>query len=296
MTITLENKQGLIAGDGILPVRMAQYAKENGFEVVCISLSRDNVRDLKKYCSKVYSCHPGEVNKIESILKDEQIKQLTFLGKVHKKVLLQLHKFDKRAIDLIKDAVRLNDDQVMLMIVQELAKIGVEVLDQTIFIKNLMIPAGVLGKHKPTKEQMDDVNYGFWLAKEMGKIDVGQSVVIKDKMIMAVEAIEGTDSCIKRGAKLAKRGAVIVKVAKPKQDKRFDIPAIGMKTLRTMRCKRASLIAVEANETIIVDQEKVIKYADEHNIVIMAVRIQICCFYSPRISLCYTQRLEGSYL
>ena len=264
MTITLENKQGLIAGDGILPVRMAQYAKENGFEVVCISLSRDNVRDLKKYCSKVYSCHPGEVNKIESILRDEQIKQLTFLGKVHKKVLLQLHKFDKRAIDLIKDAVRLNDDQVMLMIVQELAKIGVEVLDQTIFIKNLMIPAGVLGKHKPTKEQMDDVNYGFWLAKEMGKIDVGQSVVIKDKMIMAVEAIEGTDSCIKRGA-------VIVKVAKPKQDKRFDIPAIGMKTLRTMRCKRASLIAVEANETIIVDQEKVIKYADEHNIVIMAV-------------------------
>ena len=271
MTITLENKQGLIAGDGILPVRMAQYAKENGFEVVCISLSRDNVRDLKKYCSKVYSCHPGEVNKIESILRDEQIKQLTFLGKVHKKVLLQLHKFDKRAIDLIKDAVRLNDDQVMLMIVQELAKIGVEVLDQTIFIKNLMIPAGVLGKHKPTKEQMDDVNYGFWLAKEMGKIDVGQSVVIKDKMIMAVAAIEGTDSCIKRGAKLAKRGAVIVKVAKPKQDKRFDIPAIGMKTLRTMRCKRASLIAVEANETIIVDQEKVIKYADEHNIVIMAV-------------------------
>ena len=271
MTITLENKQGLIAGDGILPVRMAQYAKENGFEVVCISLSRDNVRDLKKYCSKVYSCHPGEVNKIESILRDEQIKQLTFLGKVHKKVLLQLHKFDKGAIDLIKDAVRLNDDQVMLMIVQELAKIGVEVLDQTIFIKNLMIPAGVLGKHKPTKEQMDDVNYGFWLAKEMGKIDVGQSVVIKDKMIMAVEAIEGTDSCIKRGAKLAKRGAVIVKVAKPKQDKRFDIPAIGMKTLRTMRCKRASLIAVEANETIIVDQEKVIKYADEHNIVIMAV-------------------------
>ena len=271
MTITLEKKQGLIARDGILPVRMAQYAKENGFEVVCISLSRDNVRDLKKYCSKVYSCHPGEVNKIESILRDEQIKQLTFLGKVHKKVLLQLHKFDKRAIDLIKDAVRLNDDQVMLMIVQELAKIGVEVLDQTIFIKNLMIPAGVLGKHKPTKEQMDDVNYGFWLAKEMGKIDVGQSVVIKDKMIMAVEAIEGTDSCIKRGAKLAKRGAVIVKVAKPKQDKRFDIPAIGMKTLRTMRCKRASLIAVEANETIIVDQEKVIKYADEHNIVIMAV-------------------------
>ncbi len=271
MSITLENKQGLIAGDGILPVRMAQYAKENGFEVVCISLAKDNVRDLKKYCSKVYSCHPGEVNKIEAILKDEQIKQMTFLGKVHKKVLLQLHRFDKRAIDLIKEASRLNDDQVMLMVVEELKKIGVEVLDQTIFIKNLMIPAGVLGKHKPTEAQMNDVNYGFWLAKEMGKLDVGQSVVIKDKMIMAVEAIEGTDVCIKRGAKLAKCDAVVVKVSKPKQDKRFDIPAIGMKTLRTMSHYHANLIAVEANETIIVDQEKVIKYADEHNIVVMAV-------------------------
>ena len=271
MSITLESKQGLIAGDGSLPVKMAQYAKENGFEVICISLAKDNLRELKKYCSKVYSCHPGEVNKIEKILQDEQIKQMTFLGKVHKKVLLQLHKFDKRAIDLIKEASRLNDDQVMLMIVEELSKIGIEVLDQTIFIKNLMIPAGVLGKHKPTEAQMSDVNYGFWLAKEMGKLDVGQSVVIKDKMIMAVEAIEGTDVCIKRGAKLAKEGAVVVKVSKPKQDKRFDIPAIGMRTLRTMSYRHASLIAVEANETIIVDQEKVIKYADEHNIVIMAV-------------------------
>lgn len=271
MSITLENKQGLIAGDGILPIRMAQHAKENGFEVVCISLANDNLHDLKKYCSKVYSCHPGEVNKIEKILRDENIKQLSFLGKVHKKVLLQLNKFDKRAIDLIKEATRLNDDQVMLMIVEELAKIGIEVLDQTIFIKNLMIPAGVLGKHKPSAQQMEDVNYGFWLAKEMGKLDVGQSVVIKNKMIMAVEAIEGTDVCIKRGSKLAKEGAVIVKVAKPKQDKRFDIPAIGMKTLRTISHYRGSLIAVEANETIIVDQEKVVKYADEHDIVIMAV-------------------------
>lgn len=271
MSITLESKQGLIAGDGILPIRMAQYAKENGFEVVCISLAKDNVRELKKYCSKVYSCHPGEVDRIESILKEEALKQITFLGKVHKKVLLEPHKFDKRARDLIKEALRLNDDQVMLMIVDELSKIGIEVLDQTIFIKNLMIPAGVLGKHKPTPAQMEDVNYGFWLAKEMGKLDVGQSVVIKDKMIMAVEAIEGTDVCIKRGSKLAKEGAVIVKVSKPKQDKRFDIPAIGMRTLRTMSRKHAGLIAVEANETIIVDQEKVVKYADEHNIVIMAV-------------------------
>lgn len=271
MSIMLEHKQGLIAGDGILPIEMARHAKENGFEVVCISLANDNIKELKKYCSKVYPCHPGEMTKIEKILADEELKQATFLGKVHKRVLLQLHKFDKRAIEILKTVKRLNDDEVMLLIVKEFEKRGITVLDQTIFIKNLMIPSGVLGKLKPSESQIEDVNYGFWLAKEMGKIDVGQSVVIKDKMAMAVEAIEGTDMCIKRGAKYAKKDAVVVKVSKPSQDKRFDIPAIGLRTLKTMKKYKASLIAVEANETIIVNQEKVIKYADDNNIVIMAV-------------------------
>lgn len=271
MTLELEQKQGLIAGDGQLPVKMAQQAKENGFEIVCISLSDDNYRDLKKYCSKVYSCAPGEPLKIEKILKDEEIKQLTFLGKVSKSILVKRPKFDKKAIEFFKKAVRLNDDKVMLMIIEELEQIGVTVLDQTIFIKNLMIPSGVLGKVQPTKDQIDDVNYGYEIAKEIGKLDIGQSVIVKDKMIMAVEAIEGTDKCIVRGCKLAKKDAVIVKVAKPKQDKRFDIPAIGLKTLKTMQKCKARLIAVEAGETIIVDQEKTIQYSDKHGIVIMAI-------------------------
>ena len=233
-------------------------------------MTKSNYKPLMDAGVKIYQFTPGFIHSKE-ILVDEEIKQATFLGKVHKKVLLQLYKFDSRAIELLKTMTRLNDDEVMLLIVREFEKIGSTVLDQTIFIKNLMIPAGVLGKHKPTKEQMEDVNYGFWLAKEMGGVDVGQSVVIKDKMIMAVEAIEGTDVCIKRGAKLAKKNAVVVKVAKPKQDKRFDIPAVGMRTLRTMKKYKANLLAVEAKETIIVDQEKVIQYADKNNIVIMAV-------------------------
>lgn len=271
MAIILEKKQGLIAGDGLLPVKMAQYAKENGFEVVAISLSNDNYRELKKYCSKVYSFCPGEALKIEKALKEEGIKQLTFLGKVSKSIILKRPKFDSKALDFIKRAVRLNDDKVMLMLIEELENIGITIIDQTTFIKNLMIPSGVLGKVQPTKEQAEDVNYGYWLAKETGKLDIGQSVVIKDKMIMAVEAIEGTDKCIRRGCKLAKKDACVIKVAKPNQDKRFDIPAIGLRTLKTMRKYKASLIAVEAGETIIVDQEAVIKYADKHNIVIMAV-------------------------
>ena len=271
MTLKLEKKQGLIAGDGLLPIKMAQHAKENGFEVVAISLSSDNCNELKKYCSKVYSFAVGEVNKIEQMLKDEEIKQITFIGKVNKRILLKRPKMDSRAVELLKQAIRLNDDQLMLMIIEELEKLGITIIDQTTFIKNLMIPKGVLGKVKPTEEQIADVNYGYWLAKETGKLDIGQSVVIKNKMIMAVEAIEGTDKCIKRGSRLARGGASIIKVAKPKQDQRFDIPAIGLKTLKVMKRYKSSLIAVEAGKTIIVDQEEVIKFADKHNIVIMAV-------------------------
>jgi len=271
MSVALEHKQGLIAGDGLLPVKMAQYARDNGFEVVAISLSGDNYKQLKKYCSKVYSFSPGEALKIEETLKNEGIKQITFLGKVSKTILLKRPKFDAKAVEFVKKAMRLNDDKVMLMIIEELENIGITILDQTLFIKNLMIPSGVLGNVQPTQEQVDDVNYGYWLAKESGKLDIGQSVVIKDKMIMAVEAIEGTDKCIRRGGKLAKKHSRVIKVAKPNQDKRFDIPAIGLKTLKVMKKYKADLIAVEAGETIIVDQEKVVKYANKHNIVVMAV-------------------------
>lgn len=271
MSITLEQKQALIAGDGQLPVRMAEQAVKNGLEVICISLSNDNYKDLKKVCSKVYSMAPGELLKIKKTLADEDVHQLTFLGKVHKGLILRRPKFDSRAIEVLKSAKKLNDDQVMLLIVKELESIGVTVLDQTLFIKNLMIPAGVLGDLKPTDEQINDVQYGYTMAKEMGKLDIGQSVVIKDKMIMAVEAIEGTDKCIERGGKIAKKGGVVVKVAKPQQDKRFDIPAIGLNTLRTMKKYKLSVIAVEANETIIVEQDEVIKFANKNNIVVMAV-------------------------
>lgn len=271
MAITLDSKIGLIAGNGQLPVIWAKNAQTNGIDVVTISLSADNKKDLKKYCSVVYDFGPGQIEKISQTLQKENIKQLAFIGKVHKGLVLRRPKFDAKAIELLKQAKRLNDDAVMLMAVSELEKIGITVLDQTIFIKELMAAPGVLGKHKPTKEQEDDANYGFWVAKAMGQVDIGQTVVIKDKMVMAVEAIEGTDKCIERGAKIAKKGAVIAKTAKPSQDLRFDVPAVGLATLKMMKKHKASVIAVEAGKTIIVDQQKTIEYADANNIVVMAI-------------------------
>ena len=271
MSIELENKQGLIAGNGQFPVQLAKNAKENGFEVIAISLSSDNRNELKKYCSKVYDFAPGEVLKIKNALLENEIKQLTFIGKVSKSLVVKRPRFDSLAVEFLKQAKRLNDDAIMLFLVNELDKIGITVLDQTIFIKNLMVPRGVLGKIQPTEAQLADVEYGYKIAKEMGELDIGQSVVIKDRMIMAIEAIEGTDKCIKRGCKLGKKDSIIVKVSKPKQDKRFDIPAFGLNTLKTMKKYKASLIAVEANETILVDHKKTIEFADKNNIIVMAV-------------------------
>ncbi len=271
MSIELDRKQGLIAGKGRLPVELAKNAKENGFDVIAISLSDDNKKELKNYCLKVYDCAPGQVQRIKDTLIENEIKQLTFIGKVEKSIVVKRPKFDSLAFEFLKQIKRLNDDAIMLFLVDELSKIGITVLDQTIFIKNLMIPRGILGKVQPTEAQLIDVEYGYKIAKEMGELDIGQSVVIKDRMIMAIEAIEGTDKCIKRGCKLGKKDSIIVKVSKPNQDKRFDIPAFGLDTLKNMKKYKANLIAVEANETILVDSKKTIEFADKNNIVVMAV-------------------------
>lgn len=275
--LVLEKKQCLIAGDGFLPIELAKKVKENGLDLVIISLSTDNKKELSKIADKFYVCLPGEVKKIRQIIIDEGIKQVSFIGKVSKTLIAKSFlKLDKMARDILlkvltDDKIRLNDDSIMLLAVEELRKVGAEVLDQTIFIKHLMVSNGVLGNIKPTEDQLKDIEYGYETAKNMGKLDIGQSVVVKNKMIMAVEAIEGTDKCIIRGCKLAEKGAVIVKVAKPSQDKRFDIPAIGLNTLKKIKRYKGSVLAVEAGETIIIDKKEVIEYANKHNIVVVAV-------------------------
>lgn len=270
--LVLEHKQCLIAGDGNLPVAMAKSAKQNGFEIVCISLSSDNFKELKKYCSKVVSYGPGQVDSIKKFLIEEQVHQLTFLGKVSKTMLIKRPRLERTAINLLKEMKKLNDDAIMLKIIEQMEEIGITILDQTIFIKNLMVQKGVLTKLAPTEAQNLDIDYGFKIAKQMGGLDIGQSVVMKDRMIMAIEAIEGTDKCIKRGCKLArKKNAIVVKVSKPAQDKRFDIPAVGLKTIKTMKKYGANVLALESGETIIVNQDKMVDYANKHNMVIVAL-------------------------
>ena len=153
----------------------------------------------------------------------------------------------------------------------ELAKDGLHVLDQTKYLKLMMPGPGVFTRKKPTEQQLKDVAFGFKAAKLIGGMDLGQTVVVKNQAVMAVEAIEGTDACIKRGGQLARGDAVVVKTAKPNQDLRFDVPAVGLTTLKSMEESGCRVLAIEAYRTIFAEKEKVLKEADKKGIVILAV-------------------------
>lgn len=267
----LNKTLGLIAGDGELPISLAKNASEKDHEIIAVSLSPSNKRGLEKHCKKVYSCGPGEVQKIIDLLHKESIEQLVFIGKVSKTMLFRNPRLDSKAIELIKEAKRLNDDAVMLKIVEELEKENISVMDQTIFLKEYFPQKSVIGKHLPDESQKIDIEYGFQIAKAIGGLDLGQTVVVQNKMVLAVEAIEGTDKAIKRGCKLGNKNAVVVKVSKPEQDKRFDVPTVGLRTLKNIKRHGGKVLAVEANETFVVEKEKMIEYANKNNMVFIAV-------------------------
>lgn len=270
MDTILSQKIGLIAGEGELPLKFAKSATGQGFEVVAISVTPSGTGKLKETCSSVYSKGPGEVQAMIDIMKGHGINQITFLGKVHKGLLFRPI-LDSRARGMIKDVKRLNDDAVMLRIIKELEGEDISVLDQTIFLKDFFPQKGLIGKIEPTENQMIDIEYGFHIAKEIGRLDLGQSVVVQDRMVLAVETIEGTDKTIERGCKMGSKGATVVKVSKPEQDKRFDVPTVGLRTMQTMKKHGAKVLAVEANETFAIEIEKMIEFANRHKMVFIAV-------------------------
>ena len=262
---------GLIAGDGELPVSLAKNASKNGHEIIAISLSPTNKKELEPHCKKVYSCCAGEVQKMVNIAHQEDITQITFVGKVSKTMLLRNLRLDSRAISLLKQTKRLNDDALMLKLIESLAEDNLEVIDQTLFLKEYFPQKGIIGKYSPDDLQQIDIEYGFQIAKGIGGLDLGQTVVVQNKMVLAVEAIEGTDRCIERGCKLGNKNATVVKVSKPEQDKRFDIPAVGLRTLKNMHKFGGKVLAIEAGETFAVEKDKMIEFADKNKMVFIAV-------------------------
>lgn len=252
----------LIAGAGDLPLILARAAKAQDVSFIAVALTEAAIAPLEDLADKVYRISIGQIGKIIKTVKKEDIDNVLFIGKVKKDLLFEKIRFDLKALKLLATLKNRNDDTIMLAIVRELANEGIEVMDQTIYLRDLMPKASVLTKKKLKKNEWDDIHYGMEMAKKAAGLDIGQTVVVKDKAIMAVEAIEGTDEAIIRGGLLARNGAVVAKVAKPNQDPRFDVPVVGHTTLESMVKGGATVLAIEAGKTLMLDKENIVKEAD----------------------------------
>lgn len=261
---------GLIAGYGRLPLIAYNKLKERYDKVVVVSLAEEVTVDFSSVAENLHQFSVGQVGKIIKTLKSEGVQDILFAGKVNKTLLYKNLKLDLTAIKLLWALENRNDDTIMLKIVEELQKHGIGVLKQSDILKDLFFPEGVISKKKPNKAIMDDVAFGYKVAKVLGSVDVGQTVVVKNKAVMALEAIEGTDATIERGCRLAKEGAVVVKVAKPKQDERFDIPTVGIDTLKKILDNKGVCLAIEAGTTIVVEIDEVKKFCDENKLVMIS--------------------------
>ena len=267
-------KVGLLAGVGHLPVEAARMAANFGLEVYAVALLPGVDEELKAAVKDYAAISVARIGEIIDYLKEKEITKVTMLGKVTKELLFSgglQQPPDETAMRILASLPDYKDDTIMNAFVAELAKNGMTAFDQTMLIRMLLPQPGVLTKREPSEAEKADMEFGLELARAIGGLDVGQTVVVKDRAAMALEAIEGTDACIRRGGELARGGAVVCKAAKPNQDLRFDVPTVGTATIESMIASGCKALAIEAGKTLLVDRSKVIALADENDIAIAVI-------------------------
>ena len=263
------DKIGLVAGRGNLPFEVAAEIKARGQQSVVIGLNGEVAPELSGLADRFYRVEIGNLQEMIDLLKQEMVSELVFAGKVGKEAIFGKG-FDPTFRALLKDLPEKNDDAILTALVVEFEKNGLPVATQTDYLKHLLAsPGTILGSLTSAEES--DVKLGFRTAKAIGGLDIGQSVVIKKGVVIAVEAIEGTDQAIIRGGQLAGPGAVVVKVSKPNQDERFDVPTVGRQTLESMVQACAGVLAIEAGKTLITERAACLELAAAHQIKMIAL-------------------------
>ncbi len=263
---------GLIAGNGKFPILFAQKAKSRNFKIVAAGIQGDTSFFLRFFVDKLVVFKVGELQKLFSYFKNEGIKNVIMAGQVNPENLFEKNvKFDTAFQELFEAIRDRKADTIFKAVADKLKSEGMELLDSTFLLKDNLAPKGTLTRHAPSLMDLQDIEFGRDIAKKMGGLDVGQTVVVKEKAIVAIEAMEGTDQAIFRGGKIAREGAVVIKMSKPNQDLRFDVPVIGPRTIKSMIKIKAGCLAIEAGKTIIIDREATIKTANQNGICVVAV-------------------------
>ncbi len=260
---------GLIAGRGNLPVEVLAEIKRREAVSVVVGVKGEAIPELSQLAVHYRELAVGHLGEVIDFLKSYPIHEVVMAGKVGKEALFH-GGFDTKLQQLLQNLPEKNDDAILLAIVNEFEKNGLSVAKQTNYLKALMAkPGPVIGEITPG--ELADIKLGFRMAKAIGGLDIGQSVVVKQGVVLAVEAIEGTDQAIIRGGKLGGGGAAVVKVSKPKQDERFDVPTIGKSTIESMISAGVSVLGIEADKTIITEEKQLYELASMNKIKIIAV-------------------------
>lgn len=271
---------GLLAGWGRFPIAFADKARSLGLPVVCVAIRGEASPELAPLVKRFYWTRPTQLGRVIRTFQREGVEQIVLAGKVHKANLLHQ---PWKLLTLLPDWRTVcwwyfrkrrdnRDDTLLLSVIDEFAREGLRVESALTFCPELLANPGFLTRRKPTRGEERDIAFGWELAKEMGRLDVGQSVAVKERAVLAVEAIEGTDRAILRAGELCRAGGfVVVKVAKPQQDMRFDVPTIGGSTVESLHRAGGRVLAIEARKTIVLDQTQTLVLADRYGITIVAL-------------------------
>jgi len=270
-----KKKLGMIAGGGMMPVEIIRHCHQTGREIFVIGIEpyakEDDLKDVPHIFAKI-----GEAGKMLKALAKNKVHDVVLAGGVKRPSFKELIPDWEGAKIMARLAIKkMSDDNMFRAVIDEIERHGYKVLGIEEVVPGMMFSEGLYGKVKPTDEDMDDIRRGIKVAKALGAVDVGQAVVVQEGMVLAVEAIEGTDMMLSRAATVKKKGKapVMVKVLKPGQDTRVDLPAIGLQTIEQLKKYGIKGIAVEAGGILLIEREAVIKMADESNIFIIGMKI-----------------------
>ncbi len=263
---------GLIAGGGQFPLLFARAAREKGRAIVAAAHVNESDPALATEVDHLCWVKLGQLGKIIRHFKKYGVTEAVFAGAITKTRIFKDVLPDFTGLSLWNKIDTRQDDAILRAVAQTLEVEGIRVLASTIFLEHLLFPSGVLTRRKPTAGEVEDIRFGWKIAREIGRLDIGQCIVVRERTVLAVEAIEGTDATIRRGGKLADKGAVVIKLKKPGQDFRFDLPATGNATIATLAEVQGRVLAVEAGQSLLFDPETMIAAADRAGISVVGVR------------------------
>jgi hypothetical protein len=262
-------KYGLIAGNGQFPFLVVEGARREGAELAVIAIREETDKRIDEVADSVKWVGIGQLGKMISHLKSSGVTKAIMAGQVKHVQIFSGALPDARMLKMLWNLPKRNTDALIGGVADELAKEGIELIDSTFFLKDNLASAGVLTKRKPSDIELGNIEYGLHIADEIARLDLGQTIVVRAKACVAIEAMEGTDATIRRAGELANGRLTVVKVAKPDQDMRFDVPVVGIPTIEMMIAAGATCLSVTAGKTLIFDRDEMLRVADKNGICVV---------------------------